>query len=465
MLKSMIMNGLGPMASGDRKTGNFALVAGHGFGYTAAMRVVLKQIGILLLAVLLGGTWNVQARSERGFVSLFDGKTLNGWKLMGAKGAGYGVKDGVIYCAQGGGGNLLTEKEYSDFVLRIEYRLQAAGNNGVGIRAPMTDKSIAYDGMEIQILDDKDPKYADLKPWQVNGSVYGVIPAKRMDQRALGEWNEQEITVIGRKIQVKVNGKVVVKGDLNDVTDAETLQKHPGMLREKGHIGLLGHNDYVEFRNIRVKELPKTKVTNHLPDGFARLFNGVDLHGWQGLVADPVKRRAMPLDQWAVKQLEADRLMAKNWVVNKGVITYVGDGFDNLCTVRGYVNFELVLDWRILEKSDSGVYLRGSPQVQIWDDLVGSGGLYNNKINPSKPLSRSDYFVGEWNRMRIVMLGDKVMVYLNDELVTYDPKKREGITLENYWERDKPIYPWGPIELQAHKTPVQFKNVFIRELP
>ncbi len=439
---------------------------GHGFGYISIMRVVIRQTGILLLALMLGGVMNLQAgKSEKGFVSLFDGKSLNGWTLLGAKGGGYGVKDGVIYCAKGGGGNLLTEKEYADFVLRLEFKLEAAGNNGVGIRAPLTDKSIAYEGMEVQILDDADPKYAGIKPWQANGSVYGLIPAERMMLKPLGEWNEQEITCIGRKITVKMNGKVILDGDLNDITDSDVIQKHPGMFREKGHIGLLGHNDYVEFRNIRVKELVKPKITNQLPDGFARLFNGVDLNGWQGLVENPPKRKAMPLSEWAVKQIKADRLMEKNWVVSKGILSYVGDGFDNLCTVRHYGNYELVLDWRIQEKGDSGVYLRGTPQVQIWDDSVGSGGLFNNKVNLSKPLSRSDYFVGEWNRMRILMLGDKVMVFLNDDLVTYDTKKKMGVTLENFWERDKPIYDWEQIELQAHKTPVQFKNIFIRELP
>ncbi|MCD6051689.1 MAG: hypothetical protein K0Q55_3098, partial [Verrucomicrobia bacterium] len=361
------------------------------------MRVVLKQTGILLLALMLGGVVNVQAaKSEKGFVSLFDGKTLKGWTPLGGKAGDYGVKDGVLYCAPGVAGNLLTEKQYEDFVLRLEFKLQAAGNNGVGIRAPFSDKAISYDGMEIQILDDTNPKYADLKPWQVNGSVYGVIPAKRMALRPLGEWNTQEITCIGRKIQVKVNGKVVVDGDLNDVTDAETIQKHPGIFREKGHIALLGHTDPVEFRNIRVKELVKPEIINRLPAGFSRLFNGVDLQGWQGLVDDPVKRKAMPLDAWAAKQVEADKLMAKNWVVNRGVISYVGDGFDNLCTVREYGNFELVLDWKIQEKGDSGVYVRGAPQVQIWDDAVGSGGLFNNKVNADKPLKRADYFVGEW---------------------------------------------------------------------
>jgi len=430
------------------------------------MRVVSKLTAVWSLALMLGCVINVHAaKVEKGFVSLFDGKSLKGWSVVGGKPDDYGVKDGVLYCTKGVRGNLLTEKEYADFVLRFEYKLQAGGNNGIGIRTPYAGTLLTYDGMEIQILDDTDPKYKDIKPWQHHGSVYGLIPAKQAKQKPLGEWNTQEITCVGRKIQVKVNGKVVVDGDLNSVTDLEVLEKHPGMFREKGHIALLGHDDPVEFRNIRVKEILSHEVVNQMPDGFKRLFSGFDLYGWQGLVEDPVKRNAMALDVWAHKQVAADAVMEKNWKVRNNVITYVGDGFDNLCTIKEYANFELVLDWKAPEGSDSGVYLRGSPQVQIWDRPDGSGGLYNNKINPSVPLKRADYFVGEWNRMRIVMIGSRVMVFLNDEAVVYDPKKRLGVTLENYWERDKPIYPYGAIELQAHKTPVSFKNIFIRELP
>lgn len=434
------------------------------------MRVVFGQMkkftAVYLAACVIGFVSNLQAaKVEKGFTSLFDGKSLKGWSVVGGKPEDYGVKDGALYCVKGVRGNLLTDKEYADFVLRFEYKLQAAGNNGIGIRTPYAGTLLTYDGMEIQILDDADPKYKDIKPWQHHGSVYGLIAPKPIVQKPLGEWNEQEIVCIGRKIQVKVNGKVIVDGDLNSVTDPEVIEKHPGMFRESGRIALLGHDDPVEFRNIRIKELPKAKVDNRPPEGFKRLFSGFDLYGWQGLVEDPVKRSAMPLDEWARKQVAADVVMAKNWKIRKGVITYVGDGFDNLCTIRDYANFELVLDWKIPEGSDSGVYLRGSPQVQIWDRVEGSGGLYNNKVNPSVPLKRADHFVGEWNRMRIVMLGGRVMVFLNDEAVVYDPKKRLGVTLENYWEKDKPIYPYGAIELQAHKTPVSFKNIFIRELP
>ncbi len=119
----------------------------------------------------------------------------------------------------------------------------------------------------------------------------------------------------------------------------------------------------------------------------------------------------------------------------------------------------MLVDWKILSKGDSGIYLRGSPQVQIWDDPVGSGGLYNNEKNPSKPLKVADHPVGEWNTFRILMTGEKVTVYLNGELVT------RNVTMENYWERNKPIYPTGQIELQNHNNPLWFKNIYIRALP
>src|SRR5204863_3530567 len=185
------------------------------------------------------------------FVSLFDGKTLSGWRLVGKTGDGYSVKDGVIQCARGGGGNLLSDKEYADFILRLEFKLESGSNNGVGIRAPL-EGAPTFLGMEIQILDDNAPQYADLRPAQYCGSSYDVVPSRRGALKKAGEWNEEEITCVGRLVKVKLNGKGVVDADLNEITDPNVLAKHPGLLREKGRLGFLGHNDYVEFRNIRI---------------------------------------------------------------------------------------------------------------------------------------------------------------------------------------------------------------------
>ena len=147
-----------------------------------------------------------------------------------------------------------------------------------------------------------------------------------------------------------------------------------------------------------------------------------------------------------------------------GVLVFDGKG-GSLCTAKDYGDFELLVDWKILPKGDSGIYLRGSPQVQIWDPQVsapekgiGSGALFNNKKHPSRPLVGADNPVGQWNTFRIRMVGDKVSVWLNDKLVVDD------VAMENYWERDEPIYPTGQIELQNHGNTLYFKNIYLKEL-
>ncbi len=195
------------------------------------------------------------ATPEKGFVPLFDGKTLDGWELVGKKGSGYIVEDGKIVCPADGGGNLFTSKEYSNFVLRFEFRLEDGANNGIGIRAPL-EGDAAYKGMEIQILDDGAARYrGQLRPAQYHGSVYDVFPAKQCCRKAVGEWNEEEITADGRHVVVKLNGQNITDADLDSVTDPLVLKKHPGLARTIGHIGLLGHGTRVEFRNFRVREL------------------------------------------------------------------------------------------------------------------------------------------------------------------------------------------------------------------
>ncbi len=198
------------------------------------------------------------ALDETGFVPLFDGKTLDGWTMVDKKGEGYGVKDGMIYCAKGGGGKLMTEREFSNFVLRFEFRMPPEGsNNGIGIRAPL-EGDAAYNGMEIQILDEKaalSEKWGKLRDAQFHGSIYDVVPAKKGAMKPAGEWNKEEIVARGRQITVKLNGQTILDANLDDVKDPEVLKKHPGLQRPSGHIGLLGHDDYIEFRNIRIKEL------------------------------------------------------------------------------------------------------------------------------------------------------------------------------------------------------------------
>lgn len=203
---------------------------------------------------------------------------------------------------------------------------------------------------------------------------------------------------------------------------------------------------------------------NTAPDGFELLFNGKDLTGWKGLVKNPPVRAQMTPEELAEAQKVADEKAHAHWSVEDGVLVYDGKG-DSLCSAKDFGNFELYVDWKINPMGDSGIYLRGSPQVQIWDPSlevaggVGSGGLYNNQENPSKPSAVADKPVGEWNTFHIKMVGEKVWVTLNGKLVV------DNVTMENYWERDKPIYPTGQIELQHHGNTIYFKNIYIKELP
>jgi hypothetical protein len=198
------------------------------------------------------------AAAEPGFVSLFNGKNLDGWQLVDRRsnGRGYIVENDSIVCPSDGGGNLLTAKEFANFVFRFEFKIEPGGNNGVGIRAPLTG-DVAYTGMEIQILDHDHEKYKGrLKPTQRHGSIYDVIPAQGDALKPAGEWNEEEIMADGRRVRITLNGKVLVDANLDSVTDPEVLKKHPGLARTSGRIGFLGHGSRVEFRNLRVKELP-----------------------------------------------------------------------------------------------------------------------------------------------------------------------------------------------------------------
>jgi hypothetical protein len=229
------------------------------------------QLAVAALALLPSALPGAQTPApEPGFTSLFNGRDLTGWvygrRASGEEnrsGKGYQVENGVIFSTKEDGGNLYTEKEYGNFVLRFDVRLTENANNGIGIRAPLQGDA-AYVGMEIQVLDDGGSQYTKLQPFQYHGSVYGVVPAKRGSQKPVGEWNSEEITANGRQITVKLNGTTIVDANLDDVKDEAILKAHRdlskpegsrGIANTKGHIGLLGHGARVEFRNFRIREL------------------------------------------------------------------------------------------------------------------------------------------------------------------------------------------------------------------
>jgi len=224
---------------------------------------------ILASLTLLPAAATTAQRPEPGFTSLFNGKDLTGW-VYGRRGGGenksgkgYQIDNGIIYSTKEDGGNLYTEKEYSDFVFRFDVRLTENANNGIGIRAPL-EGDAAYAGIEIQVLDDSGSQYTSLRPYQYHGSIYGMVAPKRGFQKPVGEWNSEEIRAQGRHITVTLNGTAIVDANLDDVKDEEMLKTHRdlskpegsrGIGNTKGHIGFLGHGARVEFRDIRIKEL------------------------------------------------------------------------------------------------------------------------------------------------------------------------------------------------------------------
>ncbi len=205
----------------------------------------------------------------------------------------------------------------------------------------------------------------------------------------------------------------------------------------------------------------------NVPEGFTPLFNGEDLSGWKGLVANPPKRAQMTAEQLAQAQAQADESMRAHWRVVDGALEFDGQG-ENLCTAKGYGDFEMYVDWKLPTAGDSGLYLRGNPQVQIWDTeheplfkhgaKKGSGGLWNNKEHERFPQANADKPVGEWNTFFIRMVSDRVTVKLNGVPIVDD------VVLENYWEPGKPLPTTGQIELQSHGNTLWFRNIFIRDL-
>ena len=214
------------------------------------------MISQLVALFVLAGSLVVCGQTEEGFVPLFDGKTLTGW--FGDAKQHFAVEAGCLVCQKGCSGNLLTQREYGDFVLRFDFKLTPGTNNGLAIRAPK-EGDVAYAGIELQILDNSAEKYRELKDYQFHGSAYGIAPAKRGALKPVGEWNSQEVRCQGRCLQVILNGKTILDINLDQAAPhGKTIDgsDHPGLQRRQGHLGFLCHGDPVQFRNIRIKELP-----------------------------------------------------------------------------------------------------------------------------------------------------------------------------------------------------------------
>lgn len=409
------------------------------------LKATVAVTGLALLA-------HLNAIADDGFRDLFNGKDLTGWH-----GGEYVVEDGALICRKG---NLWTDEVFSNYVFDFEFRLPPGGNNGLGIHYPGTGDG-AYTGMEIQILDDTHPKYAELRDYQYHGSLYTLAPAKRATFKPVGEWNRQRVQVNGPQIVVEVNDEITLEADLDEIN--RTHPDHEGAKRRAGHIGFLGHGDPVAFRNIRVREIPPTaNVANVRAQGFEPLFDGESLAGW--------------------KHHEG----IENWHAHSGILKHTGKPGEtrDLWTEREFGDFTLVFDWRWtqrgqlmqrphirpdgsthggeeVEELDSGVYIRGNTksQVNLWNWPVGSGEVWGYRTDNSMPpevkaavtpSEKADKPLGEWNRMMITMKGDVLNVMLNGKQVITDAKLPD-------------VPARGAIGLQHHGQSIDFANLWIKE--
>ena len=228
-------------------------------------------------------------------------------------------------------------------------------------------------------------------------------------------------------------------------------------------------------RNVRVKFVDEgyslaKDGREEAPKGFKSLFNGKDLTGWRGCSPEDkfndsrVRRAMIPEDRWA-HQAKADKLMKEHWQVRDGVIFFDGlPGGYSIAAEKDYGNIEVIADWRLLRVyGDSGFYMRSMPQVQIWDpnmwNGLGSGGIWNNPTEPFAATTCADNPIGDWNRCRMRMVGSRISVWLNGVKVVDD------VEYQNLRAPGKPIPLIDRFELQCHGDPIEFRNIFVKELP
>lgn len=415
-------------------------------------------------------------------VPLFNGKDFTGWGGAGKmEQNGYVVKDGVIestpQCRV-----LMTDRDYTDYVLEFEFKLGPGSNNGLGIHYPGEGDG-AYTGMELQILDNTAEQYKNLEEYQFHGSLYTLAAAKRGFLKDVGEWNQQKVTVNGANLMVELNGTVILEANLDELNKSHP--DHQGAKRRSGRIAFLGHGDVVSFRNLSIDEgVPVKKEIVYQPTGkadesltkfgFTSLFNGKDLTGW--------KAEEGHKGHWEAKD---------GWILAYDGHSEAQD--KNLWTEESYGDVMIVCDWRwagpgqemprplidrqtgaelkdengktrsvIRQELDSGIYLRGSSkgQVNMWNWPVGSGEVYGYRTDGNQPQevragvtpkASADNPIGEWNRFVITIKGDLLTVVLNG-LVVIEEAKLPGLPAE------------GPLALQHHGSKLEFANIWVRKL-
>ena len=440
---------------------------------------LLKTTRAILLTLCLAACVTAaRAQQQEGFTPLFNSKDLSGWVPVNVAPNTFTVRDGMIVCNGVPTGVMRTDRQYENFVLELEYKhLVPGGNAGLFVWSePVTAPGVPFTkSVEVQILDGSNSEThtshgdvfsihgATLKPDRPHPrGAMRCLPSERRAKGA-GEWNHYRVTCNDGVLKLAVNGKEV----------SGATQCRP----RKGYICLESEGGTVHYRNLRIKELPST---NPNPDdvappdqGFKSLYTGIDFTNWK----------------W--DDGHKGHWQAKDWTLEYDGNSQASD--KNLWTEKSYGDFVMIVDWRltrepqktprpvilpsgeyaknddgspkqveVADAGDSGIYLRGSAdsQVNIWCWPVGSGEVWGYRLNEQlppevraavTPRKRADRAPGQWNRFIITMKGDRLTVVLNNETVV------ENAHLPGVPAR-------GPIALQHHGDPIQFANIYIKEL-
>ncbi len=389
------------------------------------VREVISCTGVLFLAavriIIFFICAAAPASAADGFVPLFNGRDLSGWIEQKKQGQGWTVRDGLLISPAGSVSNLYTEKLYSDFILQARFRLDPQGNNGIGIRAGREGGNPSTTGMEIQILDDYHATNAKLPLENMCGSIYRLVPSRRGALRPAGEWNDVEIRAIGRRIEVALNGRDVLRTDLNRLLRADKFPEQPGFIRFSGHIALLGHKpSAVAFRDIEILDLGRSYSPQQPPDGLAALFDGRSLDGWT---------------------------LNGIWAVQESAFGCAGAG---LASPPGaFRDFELMLDWQIPPGGAAALHLPKGFTLALGGGKDPAGTLTGDgrATKPERPASPA---AGDWNSLHLSVARGKLSVFINGELV----------------HRGAAVSPaaQGPLLLESGGAGARFRNLFLRQL-
>jgi hypothetical protein len=415
--------------------------------------------------VILGSSQTIRAadgQSPADFQPLFNGSNLDGWEVYQGKGDQWFAAGGELRTSNNLGyrtsGWLMTRDTYSDFELRLEYKLGARGNSGIALRSPF-EGDPAFAGMEVALLDDA--SYPQRKPEENNGSIWGLSTPRQAAALPAGQWNRMRLIANRRRVSVYINGSLVQDLDLDDYRGQAA--RFPGVLRDSGRIGLQNHTGDASFRNIQIRSLagseppPESIVAldGESKSGFRTLFSGNDLDGW-----------------------EVYQGQGNQWSASRGELqTFNNRGFRTagwLMTRDTYSDFELRLEYKLGARGNSGIALHspleGDPaytgmEVQLLDDATYTGlkpEQYSGSIyGLSAPRQAAAKPAGQWNRVRLIANQRRVTVYVNDTLV-------QDLDLDGYKDQTEKfpgvLRDGGRIGLQNHTGDASFRNIEIKEL-